>query len=109
MSQVHTHEDLTRKHEVRGSSNRAFGVVFSVFFLLVALSPLRRHGPVRSWALIVARAFLAVAIIRPAWLWLLNRLWAQLGRLLGTIVTPLVTAAPFYLVFHPLGILVQQP
>jgi hypothetical protein len=97
------HEDLSRKHVARSPSNRSFGFVFSTFFLLVGLAPLRKHQPVRLWAFGVAMGFLAVAILVPALLKPLNRLWMQLGRLLGRLTTPIVTGLLFYLVFTPAG------
>lgn len=102
------HEDLSRKHVARGPSNRNFGFVFSAFFLLVTLAPLRRHQPVRFWALGVAVAFLAVTILVPAVLAPLNRLWMKLGHLLGRITTPIVTGALFYLVFTPAAYLARM-
>lgn len=101
------HEDLSRKHVARGPSNRSFGFVFSAFFFLVGLAPLRRHHPVRLWAFGVALVFLAVAILVPALLKPLNRLWMQLGRLLGRITTPIVTGLLFYLIFTPAGFLAR--
>jgi hypothetical protein len=101
------HEDLSRKHVARGPSNRSFGFVFSVFFLLVCLSPLRKHQPVRLWALALAVLFLGVGILVPALLTPLNSLWMQLGRLLGRITTPIVTGLLFYLVFTPAGFLAR--
>lgn len=97
------HEDLSRQHVARGPSNRSFGFVFSAFFLLLGLSPLRKHQPARLWALAIAVGFLAVGILAPAVLAPLNRLWMQLGRLLGRVTTPIVTGLLFYLVFTPAG------
>jgi hypothetical protein len=97
------HEDLSRKHVARGPSNRSFGFVFSAFFLLVGLSPLRKHQPVRLWALALAVGFLGVGILLPALLTPLNRLWMQFGHLLGRVTTPIVTGLLFYVVFTPAG------
>jgi hypothetical protein len=101
------HEDLSRKHVARGPSNRSFGFVFSAFFLLVSVAPLRKHHPARLWALVIAVVFLAVAILVPAALAPLNRLWMQLGRLLGRVTTPIVTGLLFFLVFTPAGLLAR--
>jgi hypothetical protein len=101
------HEDLSRKHEARGPSNRSFGFVFSAFFLLVGLAPLRRHHPIRLWAIGAAIVFLGVALIAPHVLKPLNRVWMQLGRLLGKVTTPIVTGLLFYLVFTPAGLLAR--
>jgi hypothetical protein len=104
---AHTHEELTRTHEVRGSSNRNFGFVFTAFWLLVALAPLRKHGAVREWALALSAVFLLLSIGRPIWLQPLNRLWTQLGLLLGRIVTPVAMAVLFFVVFTPVAFLVR--
>ena len=99
------HEDLSR--QTRGSQpvQPQFWVCISrPFFFLVGLAPLRKHHPVRLWAFGVALVFLAVAILVPALLTPLNRLWMQLGRLLGRVTTPIVTGLLFYLIFTPGGV-----
>lgn len=102
-----THEELTRKHAVRGSSNRNFGLVFAAFFLLLALAPLRKRGDVRGWGLVVSGAFLLLAAWRPLWLQPLNRVWTQLGLLLGRIVTPVVMALLFFSLFTPVAFIAR--
>ena len=85
-----THEDFSSHAEVRGSSDRTFGLVFAVFFALIGLAPLRRHQSVRGWALVVAAVVLLVALILPNWLHWLNIAWTKLGLLLGRIVSPVL-------------------
>ena len=60
-----THEDIARKFEEKTPSDRSFGRVFAVFFLLVGLLPTLRHGPLRLWALAVSGLFLLITIVRP--------------------------------------------
>ncbi len=91
-------------------SERAFGGVFTLVFLLVGLWPLTGGGDVRGWALAVAGAFLAATLIRPSLLAPFNRLWFRFGMLLHRIVSPLVmgllffvTVTPTALVFRLLG------
>lgn len=107
MAVISTHEDLSRKHTARGPSDRNFGMVFAVFFLLVGVAPLRRHLPVRWWALAVSLVSLIVAIAKPAVLRQLNKAWMQLGHLLGKVMTPVVTGLLFFLVFSPAGFLTR--
>ena len=97
------HEDLGRKPEPRGSSDRSFGIVFAVFCWLVGLSPLRRHQPPRFWALAMGGLFLAIALLQPVWLGPLNRAWAKLGLLMGRVASPVVTGLLFLLVVTPMG------
>ena len=97
------HEDLKRAQDLRGSSDRAFGLVLAAVFVVLSLSPLRTGGRVRVPALCVAGALLLIALVRPVLLHTLNRAWTMLGLLLGQIVNPVVTAVLFFLVFTPIG------
>ena len=105
MSGHSLHEDFDRKQEGRGSSDRSFGIVLSIFFVLVGLSPLRANHPVRWWALAMGGLFLGVALLQPMWLRPLNRVWTKLGLLMGRVVSPVITALLFYLVVTPTGLL----
>jgi predicted membrane metal-binding protein len=94
---------------VQGSSDRSFGFVMAAFFGLVALFPLL-HGPlssIRWWALVVAAAFLALALLWTAPLRPLNRAWLKLGLLLSKIVSPIVMMLLFYATVTPVGVLMR--
>jgi Saxitoxin biosynthesis operon protein SxtJ len=88
---------------VKQSSNRTFGVVFAVFFTLVAVLPLVRHHALRIWGLPLAALFLLAALAAPKLLTPLNRAWTALGTLLHAVVNPLVLGILFYVVFTPFG------
>jgi hypothetical protein len=88
---------------VKQSSNRAFGLVFALFFALVALLPVLRGHAVRRWALPVSALFLFIALAVPKILAPLNRAWTALGTLLHAVINPLVLGVLFYLVFTPFG------
>jgi saxitoxin biosynthesis operon SxtJ-like protein len=101
------HESFQRDEKHAGSSNRVFGLVFAVVFAIVALVPLLSHGSPRVWALIVAGAFLLVALLLPAALAPLNRLWGRFGLLLHKVTSPLVLGFLFFLVITPMGMLMR--
>jgi len=101
------HEDLTREEHVEGSSDRSFGFVFAVVFVVIALWPLWHGGGLRWWSLGVAGAFVVVAIAVPRVLAVPNRLWLKLGLLLGKVVSPIALGVLFYLVFMPIGMLMR--
>jgi hypothetical protein len=88
---------------VKQSSNRAFGLVFALFFALVAWLPVLRGHAVRRWALPVSALFLFIALAAPKILAPLNRAWTALGTLLHAVINPLVLGVLFYLVFTPFG------
>lgn len=97
------HEDFTRDQQVEGSTDRVFGLVFAVVFLVVAGWPLSYGEAPRWWACGVAAMFALIAQVKPALLAGLNRLWIKLGVLLGKLVSPVVLAVLFYGVLTPLG------
>ena len=101
MPQNNAHEDLTRQEEVKGSSNRSFGVVFAVVFLLIAFFPLLYGHAPRLWALGVSGTLLVVAFLLPALLTLPNRLWLRFGLLLNSIVSPVAMGVLFFGVITP--------
>ena len=101
------HENLSRQQAVHGSSNRAFGGVFVVVFLLIGLWPLARGSEMRWWALIASAVVLVVTLSAPALLAIPNRLWTRFGLLLHRIVSPIVLGLLFYVVITPMGLLMR--
>jgi len=85
------------------SSDRSFGLVFAVVFVIIACWPLLHWESPRWWALAVAVAFAIVAFSRPQLLQPLNRVWLALGRLLHKIVSPLVMGLIFFVAVTPTG------
>ncbi len=101
------HETFQHGEKEPGSSDRTFGLVFTGFFLVVALAPLRHQQPLRWWALAAAGVFLAVALVAPTLLRGLNRLWTELAFLLQKITNPIVMGVLFYLLITPIGLLMR--
>jgi hypothetical protein len=97
------HEDLTREQEVEGSSDRVFGLVFAGAFLLLGGWPLLHGEAPHVWAFGLATMFLLLALLKPASLSRLNRLWMKLGILLGKVISPLALGVLFYGVLTPIG------
>ena len=102
-----THEDFSRGQHVKASSNRAFGWVFVIVFLIIALWPLFFGGALRWWSLIVSGLVAVVTMAAPALLTIPNRLWLRFGLLLNRVVSPVVLAIMFYLVVTPMGLLMR--
>ena len=107
MNRLATHEDLGRAGEVRGSSDRSFGLVFAGFFLLVALRPVIYGGRVHRWALVASAVFLVLSFMRPTALAPLNRLWLRFSVLLQRIVSPVVLGVLFFLTITPIGLMMR--
>ena len=87
------HESYERNEDVRGSSDRSFGMVFAAVFGVIGVLPLAFGGGVRLWSLAVGAAFLLAALAFPAVLAPLNRLWLRFGLLLHRIVSPYIVTS----------------
>jgi hypothetical protein len=101
------HEDFSREQQVKASSNRAFGWVFVIVLLIIALWPLTLGGALRWWSLIVSGLVAVVTLAAPRLLTIPNRLWLRLGLLLHRVVSPVVLAIMFYIIITPLGLLMR--
>lgn len=102
-----THESFERTESVQGSSNRAFGIVFTVFFALIGLWPLPWGGSTRWWAVGVAAVFLLAALVFPKTLAPLNRAWMRFGLLLHKIVNPVIMGLIFFLTVTPTALIMR--
>jgi len=83
------------------NSNKSFGLVFVVVFLIIALWPLLNGNEIRIWSICISLIFLFLTIIKSTILTPLNKIWNKFGLLLGTIISPLIMAAVFFLVVTP--------
>jgi predicted membrane protein len=93
--------------DVKISSNRSFGIVFFVVFLIIALFPLINDGNIRLWSLFVSLAFLVLGLLNSKFLSPLNKIWFKFGLFLGKIISPIVMGLIFFLVVTPIGILMR--
>ena len=93
--------------KVKIGSNRSFGIVFFIFFLIIGTYPIFFHGELRIWLLIVSIIFLLLGIINSRFLTPLNLLWFKFGMLLGRIVSPIVMGLVFFLVVTPTGMIMR--
>lgn len=102
-----TNEPVVWHKKTVMGSNRSFGLIFAVFFCLVALLPAVHGAPVRWWALGVAILFTAVAFLAPRALSPLNWVWFKLGLLLHHVVNPVIMAVMFYGAILPMALLLR--
>lgn len=101
------HENLHHEHEAAGSSDRGFGMVFAGVFALAGAWPVARGGDPRLWAFAAAAAFLLAALVWPAVLRPLNRVWFRLGMVLHRVTNPVVLGLLFFGVIAPTGLVMR--
>ena len=93
--------------DVKIGSNRSFGIVFFVVFLIIATYPLINGDELRLWSLIISIVFLSLGLVNSKILNPLNKLWFKFGIFLGQIISPLVMSIIFFLVVTPIGLLMR--
>ena len=103
-----THDNHARAIMRPTSSNRAFGCVFALAFVAVAISPALYGKHLRLWSLAISGYFFLAAIVAPDSLGLFNRWWTKLGFMLHRVTTPIVLALMFFLVMTPAAILMRR-
>jgi len=92
---------------IKISSNRNFGVVFFIFFMIISLFPLFKDGNVRVWALVVAIIFLILGLLNSKVLTPLNKIWFKFGILLGSFVSPIVMGVVFFAIVTPTSLIMK--
>ena len=96
------------KHkDIKIGSNKSFGIVFFVVFLLIGLWPILNENEIRIWPVIISFIFLILGLFNSKVLTPLNKLWFRFGILLGNFIAPIVMGIVFFLVVSPTGLLMK--
>ena len=93
--------------DIKISSNKSFGIVFFVVFLLIAIYPLTNGGDIRIWSGIISFIFLVLGLFNSSILTPLNKIWFKFGIFLGKIISPLIMGIIFFLVVTPIGLIMR--
>ena len=96
-----------KPYNTKVGSNRSFGVVFFVVFLLIAVYPLINNENIRYWSLIIALVFLILGLLNSKILTPLNKIWFKFGIFLGKIISPFIMGLIFFLVVTPIGLFMR--
>ena len=94
--------------EIKIGSNRSFGIVFFVVFLLISLYPLLNNEHIKIWSLIISLIFLFLGLLNSKFLSPLNKIWFKFGLFLGKLISPLIMGFIFFLVVTPIGLLMRM-
>jgi len=92
---------------VKIGSNRSFGIVFFIVFLLISIYPLINQGELRIWFLLISLLFLILGIINSKVLSPLNKVWFKFGIFLGKIISPIIMGIIFFFVVTPIAFLMR--
>ena len=93
--------------DIKISSNRSFGIVFFIVFILIAFYPLINQQEIRIWSVLISLLFLILGIINSKILTPLNKVWFKFGIFLGKIISPIVMGIIFFLIVTPIAFLMR--
>lgn len=96
-----------KKNNIKISSNKSFGIVFFIVFLIIAVLPLLNDENIRIWSLIISIIFLILGLLNSRFLTPFNILWFKFGIFLGKIVSPIVMGIIFFFVVTPIALLMK--
>ena len=89
------------------SSNRSFGILFSIVFAIIAFWPIINGNPLRLWSIPISVIFLVLGLLNSKLLNPLNIVWVKFGELLGIIIAPIVMAIIYFIIVTPIGLFMR--
>jgi hypothetical protein len=105
-----THEDFRRSEQVKGSSDRGFGLAVGGILLLIAAVRVWLHegyGAIELALGAVGLCLVVLALVRAQSLAGLNRGWTKLGLLLFKVVNPVVLGLIYLTTIVPIGLIMR--
>ena len=88
-------------------SNRSFGIVFFIVFLIISLWPIKNGENFNFWFLGLSLIFLILGMFNSKLLGPLNLIWFKFGIFLGSIISPIVMSIIFFFVVTPISVLLK--
>ncbi len=85
------------------SSNRSFGILFFVVFLILGLWPLFKSQNPSIFLLCISAVFLILGILNSKLLSPLYIIWMKFADILAKIIPPVVMFSIFFIIVTPIG------
>ena len=96
-----------KNQKIKIASNKSFGIVFSIVFLVIAFWPMLNGNEINYWLLTMSIVFLILGLINSKILTPLNKIWFKFGILLGNVVSPIIMGIIFFLIVTPTSIIMK--
>ncbi len=96
-----------KKNNIKISTNKSFGIVFFIFFLIIAIFPLLEDKNIRVWSLTISIIFLILGLLNSSILTPLNKLWFKFGILLGNFFSPIIMFIIFFTIVTPTSLIMK--
>ena len=96
-----------KRDKIKISSNKSFGIVFFIVFLIFSIYPIINDNEIRVWSIVVSIIFLIMGLRNSGYLTPLNIMWCKFGILLGNLISPIVMGLIFFTIVTPIGLLMR--
>ena len=90
------------------SSNRSFGLLFFIVFVLVGLWPVIKGEAANIYLILISLFFLIFGLINSKILSPFNKAWIKLGEILGLIIAPIIMALVYFIILTPISLIVRM-
>ena len=89
------------------SSNRSFGLLFFIVFLIIGLWPLKNGLELNYIFIGISIIFLILGLMNSKILTPLNKIWVKFGEFLGRIIAPIVMAIIYFFILTPISLILR--
>ena len=89
------------------NNNKAFGLIFSFFFLIIAFYFLFKTGSLNYYFLFFSLLFLIISFTFPKFLSPLKEGWIKFGEILGKFISPIVMMMVYFLIIFPTSLILR--
>lgn len=88
-------------------TNKQFGIIFSIFFLVLFVISFFYHNQINFSYLIISLLLFLMSFLRPSIFYYPNMIWINIGNLLGILTTPIILGIIYLVLFIPIGFLLK--
>ena len=89
------------------SSNKSFGILFFLVFLIISLWPLKNGNNLNFYFLTASIIFLILGVLNSKLLSPFNKAWIKFGEILGLIIAPIVMGIVYFVILTPVSLIVR--
>ena len=90
------------------SSNRSFGLLFFIVFIVVGLWPAIKGETANIYLILISLFFLIFGLINSKILSPFNKAWVKFGEILGLIIAPIIMALVYFIILTPISLIVRM-
>lgn len=99
--------ELKSKEKIEMSSTKSFGLVFSIFFLILSLINILEYE-INFLFLSISILLFLITMLIPGLFFYPNIIWFKFGILLSKIISPVIMFLIYIITFLPIGLLLKM-